>query len=105
MSESTTSSVIRPGYVIAEGVLEEIARRAAEEVDGVEVAQRRARRGREVSVEVRGDRLAASMAVTVRHGVVLPVAAEEARTQAGRMLARMSGLAVATVDVVVAGVS
>jgi uncharacterized alkaline shock family protein YloU len=91
--------------VIAEGVLEEIARRAAEEVDGVEVAHRRARRGREISIEVRGDRLAAALAVTVRHGVVLPTAAEEARSRAGRMLARMSGLEVATVDLVVAGLA
>ena len=96
-------SIMRPGYQVASSVLDEIAQRAAEEVDGVAVLDRRMR-GREVAVEVDGDQLSASLALQVRFGVVLPDAAEEARLRVAGALSQMTGMPVSQVDVVVAAV-
>jgi uncharacterized alkaline shock family protein YloU len=97
--------ITRQGHAIAESVLEAIARRAAEEVDGVTVAERRVRRGRDVTVDVRGERLAVSLSVAVRYGVVLPEAGEQARRRVAALLERMTGLPVESCDVVVASVT
>ena len=100
MSEA---AITRPGYQVASSVLNAIAKRAAEEVDGVHVLDRRMR-GREVAVEVDGDALSATLALQVRFGVVLPDAAEEARVRVAGALAQMTGMPVSQVDVVVAAV-
>jgi uncharacterized alkaline shock family protein YloU len=96
-------AIMRPGYQVAGSVLDAIAQRAAEEVDGVQVLDRRMR-GRDVTVSVDGDRLSASLALQVRFGVVLPEAAEEARLRVAGALAQMTGMPVTQVDVVVAAV-
>jgi uncharacterized alkaline shock family protein YloU len=98
-------TITRPGHAIAEPVLEAIAQRAAEEVDGVTVAERRVRRGRDVTVDVRGDRLAVSLSVSIRYGVVLPEAAEQARRRVAAVLEHMAGVPVESCDVVVASVA
>ena len=94
---------MRPGYQVSGSVLDAIAQRAAEEVDGVKVLDRRMR-GRDVAVGVDGDALSASLALQVRFGVVLPDAAEEARLRVAGALQQMTGMAVLKVDVVVAAV-
>jgi uncharacterized alkaline shock family protein YloU len=96
--------LVRPGYQISGSVLDAIAQRAAEEVDGVQVLDRRMR-GRDVTVQVDGDELSASLALLVRFGVVLPDAAEQARRRVAEALRQMTGLEVRSVDVVVAAVT
>jgi uncharacterized alkaline shock family protein YloU len=98
-------TITRPGHAIAEPVLEAIAQRAAEEVDGVSVADRRVRRGRDVTVDVQGERLSVSLSVAIRYGVVLPDAAEQARLGVAAALEQMTGARVETCDVVVASVA
>src|SRR3954454_6907192 len=71
-------AIMRPGYQVAGSVLDAIAQRAAEAVDGGQVLDRRMR-ARYVTFSVDGDRLSASLALQVRFGVVLPDAAEDAR--------------------------
>ena len=66
------------GFAVAASVLDAIARRAAEAVDGVSVLERRLRR-RELSIEVDGAALSAALDVSVRYGVPLPAAADEVR--------------------------
>ena len=85
-------TITRPGHAIAEPVLEAIAQRAAEEVDGVTVAERRVRRGRDVTVGVRGERLAVALSVSIRYGVVLPEAAEQSRQRVAALHAEIARL-------------
>ena len=102
MSDST---ITRPGHAIAEPVLEAIAQRAAEEVDGVSVVERRVRRGPDVTVDVQGERLAVSLSVAIRYGVVIPDAAGQARIGVAAALEQMTGARVETCDVIVASVA
>ena len=99
----TDYAVTGPGFAIAASVLDAIARRAAEAVDGVSVLERRLRR-RELSIEVDGAALSAALDVSVRYGVPLPAAADDVRRRVAHALAHATGLEVRSVDVVVAAV-
>jgi uncharacterized alkaline shock family protein YloU len=101
----TDYPLTRPGYAVSASALEAIACQAAEAVDGVEVVGRRMRRRPEVQVDVRAASVRAQLAVSVRYGVVLPEAAEDARQRVGAALGRMTGLEVEAVDVTVVGIA
>ena len=95
----------RPGLAVSASALEALVRHAAQQVDGVVVADRPLRRRPEIAVEVRDDAVRAQLSVQVRYGVVLPDAAEAARRRVGATLGRMTGLQVEGVDVVVSAVA
>ena len=79
---------------IASGVLEEVVRRSAGEVESVRV------RKRGVEVEVDGGRAAVALEVAVRHGAVIPEAAEDVQRRVAGALRDICGL-YARVDVAV----
>ena len=90
------SHVIRDGdgtITVASGVLETVARRAAESV-----ADARVRR-RGLDVDVQGGRARVSLELTVRYGAVLPEVAAEVQERVAAELHRMCGLDAAAVDV------
>jgi uncharacterized alkaline shock family protein YloU len=80
---------------VAAGVLESVARRAAESVPDARVR----RRGLEVAVE--GGRAHVSLELVVRHGAVLPEVARAVQEQVAAELRGMCGLEPAGVDVAV----
>ena len=77
--------------------LARIVVRAAELSEGARV--RRPRRG--VDVEVAGGSATVTIKLAARYGVVLPDVAEEVQRQVADALARMCGVEVRSVDVVV----
>jgi len=89
MSTATSGSV-----TIASGVLEEVVRRSAGDAAGVRV------RKRGVEVEVDGGRASVTLELAVRHGAVIPEAAEDVQRRVAGALRDICGLD-ARVDVAV----
>ena len=104
MTAVTDYPLAGPGYAASAAVLDACARIAAEQVEGVTIADRRMRRSQGVSVDVSDHGVRARLEIEVRYGTVLHEAAEAARRSVGHALARLTGLTVASVDVVVSAV-
>jgi uncharacterized alkaline shock family protein YloU len=93
-------------WEVTQEALDGAAAAAAAAVEGVEVPDRprAATLRRAHLVEVRDERVRASVGIVCRYGVVLPEAARAVQARVAARVARLTGLPVEAVDVTVLGV-